>query len=34
MTEKTLYNFIKNNGFDINKEKNIKYILSLKSENT
>jgi magnesium-transporting ATPase (P-type) len=33
MTEKALYNFLKDNGFDINKEKNIKYILPFKSEN-
>ena len=33
MTEKALYNFLKDNGFDVNKEKNIKYILPFKSEN-
>ena len=33
MTEKALYNFLKDNGFDINKEKNIKYILPFKSDN-
>jgi calcium-translocating P-type ATPase len=33
MTEKALYNFLKSSGFDVNREKDIKYILPFKSEN-